>query len=328
MLAKSRSDALAKRAALSAPAGFLPRLLLCSGLPRASLLAMLDKLGRLGDAADDADRLYGSLMAPSALSEWDIGRAGQPYREVARILLGRLSAYLRLHQVSLKGKDSDISTTFLAWLTKECQSNSSTIAQSKARKTIAASSETLSSLAAASSFLSTLQSNLSANARGLDQTASQVGLDGFKLQNLASEPLPPDVSGQDMISARSTIADYVQNDRFIVLDEWLERLISHAERRLLQSQSEDDKIDLTDLSIELLKGFHELKHPSRGTSEAVLEWAPRLSSAAGKPDLWKLVFRNSPDTVHGATVAKADVKVHAILEHATCIPVQGVDNVP
>jgi len=265
---------------------------------------MLDKLGRLGDAADDADRLYGSLMVPSALSEWDIGRAGQPYREVARILLGRLSAYLRLHQVSLKGKDTDISTTFLAWLTKECQSNSSKSTKSKERKTIAASSETLSSLAAASSFLSLLQNDLSANAKGLDQTASQVDFDGFKLQKLGSGPLPPDVTGQDIISARSTIADYVRNNRFIVLDKWLERLISHAERRLLQSQSEDAKIDLTDLSIELLKGFYEHKHPQRGTSEAVLKWAPRLSSAVGKPDLWKLIFRKAPDIVQVATSRK------------------------
>jgi hypothetical protein len=112
MLAKSRSDALARRAALSATAGYLSRLLLCLGLPRASLLTMIDRLGQLGDAAENKDDVYAKLLAPSASSGWDVGRLGHR-REILRKLIGRLSAYLRLHAVSLQGKSSDISTTYL-----------------------------------------------------------------------------------------------------------------------------------------------------------------------------------------------------------------------
>lgn len=95
MLAKARSDSIARRVALSAPVTYLPRLLLCSGLPRASLLTMIDRLGLLGESALDMDMTFRELLAPSASSQWDIGRMGQK-KEISRKLLGRLSAYARL----------------------------------------------------------------------------------------------------------------------------------------------------------------------------------------------------------------------------------------
>ena len=119
MLAKARSDLIARRAALTAPTGFLPRLLLCSGLPRASLVTMIDRLGKMGEASDDRESMFSQLLIPSATSQWDIGRLGHR-REVARKLLGRLSAYLRMNNISSRKEDATISTSFLEWLSREC----------------------------------------------------------------------------------------------------------------------------------------------------------------------------------------------------------------
>ena len=119
MLARSRSDFIAKRAALTAPNGFLPRLLLCSGLPRASLQSMIDRLGKLGDQSKDVDKLFSQLLVPSATSQWDIGRLGRR-REVSRKLMGRLSAYSRMYNLS--DLEEEISFTFLDWLSKSCGS--------------------------------------------------------------------------------------------------------------------------------------------------------------------------------------------------------------
>ena len=113
MLCKARNDAIGKKAALSAPEGFLARLLMSSGLPRASLMAMVDRLGKLGDTTEEKDRMYRKLMLPSASSEWDMGRIGKQ-RDIMQKLVGRLSAYFRICFV-----DESVSTSFLDWLLKE-----------------------------------------------------------------------------------------------------------------------------------------------------------------------------------------------------------------
>jgi hypothetical protein len=71
MVAKAQSDSIARRAAL--PTESLPRLLLCSGLRRASLLIMIDRLGRLGDADTQKGAADLRVLDPSASSEWSIG---------------------------------------------------------------------------------------------------------------------------------------------------------------------------------------------------------------------------------------------------------------
>mmetsp|Transcript_22685 Transcript_22685/g.53527 ORF Transcript_22685/g.53527 Transcript_22685/m.53527 type:complete len:1400 (+) Transcript_22685:3-4202(+) len=110
LLCKARDDAVGKKAALSAPEEFLARLLLSSGLPRASLVAMVGRLGTLGDSAKDKDAVFRELLLPSMSSEWDLGRVGK-HGDIIRKLLGRLSAYFR---VGLG--DDGFSKSFLKWL--------------------------------------------------------------------------------------------------------------------------------------------------------------------------------------------------------------------
>lgn len=158
MLARSRSDIIAKRAALTAPNGFLPRLLLCSGLPKASLVSMVDRLGKMGDNADDIDKAFTQLLVPSATSEWDIGRLGRR-KEVARKLLGRLSAYARMHDLSKLGTESLVSFTFVEWLAETCQ-KAEKPRRGKIKKEKSPLTHLFSSISAVEGILSGIPDNL------------------------------------------------------------------------------------------------------------------------------------------------------------------------
>lgn len=90
MLCKAKDDTIGKKAALAVPERFLARLLMSSGLPKASLMAMVDRLGNLGANMEDKSLIFGKLLLPSASSEWDIGRIGKQ-NDIIRRLVGRLS---------------------------------------------------------------------------------------------------------------------------------------------------------------------------------------------------------------------------------------------
>ena len=286
VLAKARSDSLARRAALSAPARYLPRLLLCSGLPRASLLTMIDRLGRLGDSMDKNDDIYLKLLAPSASSEWDAGRVS-PRRETARKLLGRISAYLRLNDISLQSKTLDVSTTFLAWLANECRSSNETKpARSKLSKTRTAAAQSLLSVASASTILSTIETG-----RESSVTEASTETDGADLACFKLNEYPADVvrDYETMDEARLFMKSCIQDYHFVSLDLWLEKLFAKHEKELFKPNA-NKEIDLTELSVELLAGYQVLEHPQHGATMLLLKWVPRLSRLNGKPDLWRLVF--------------------------------------
>ena len=80
---------------------------------------MIDRISKLGGTLSDLDSAYRSLLLPSASSEWDIGRVGTSH-DIARRLLGRLSAYLRSGTL-----DEKSSRSFVQWLLKECHSGAS-----------------------------------------------------------------------------------------------------------------------------------------------------------------------------------------------------------
>uniref|UniRef100_A0A7S2V898 Uncharacterized protein n=1 Tax=Entomoneis paludosa TaxID=265537 RepID=A0A7S2V898_9STRA len=128
LLCKARHDVIGKKAALSVPEEFLARLLLSSGLPRSSLIAMLDRLGKLGESSDIRDDTYRKLLLPSASSEWDLGRIGKQ-RDVVRKLLGRLSAYFRVVSTN-----ESVSAVFLDWLLKESTSLQENATKTKKKK--------------------------------------------------------------------------------------------------------------------------------------------------------------------------------------------------
>ena len=117
MLAKSKSDYIARRAALSAPTAFLPRLLLCSGLPQTSFVTIVDRLGKLGDA-NDPTKVYRDLLTPSATTHWGFGQLGSR-RDIARKIIGRVAAYADLYNSPASKIDEEFSTVFITWVRTE-----------------------------------------------------------------------------------------------------------------------------------------------------------------------------------------------------------------
>eukprot|EP00980_Cylindrotheca_fusiformis_P019890 scaffold7000_cov132-Cylindrotheca_fusiformis.AAC.3 len=293
MLARSRSDFVAKRAALTAPTGFLTRLLLCSGLPRASLLTMIDRLGRVGDNAKDKSRTYNQLLVSSATSEWDIGRLGRR-REVSRKLLGRLSAYSRIYELSKLHGPECVSFTFLKWLSESCNSTD------KQRKSISKKSKQ-SPPASFANFkrLGSLFRDLSeSDTMQTENEKSPIGRDVSEMADFR-------IFGKDKMSAfpcsltDSDIKEFLEatlesNDTY-VLSTWLDNNFVHCclpesnkERKIESLPGQAIERDV--LAFSLLNAFVLMERKTETLGSCILKWVPKLSSARGSARLWKLLF--------------------------------------
>lgn len=287
MLAKARSDSIARRAALSAPTEFLPRLLLCSGLPRASLLTMIDRLGRLGDTNSEKDAAYLQLLDPSASSEWDIGRVGGR-SDISRKLLGRLSAYLRLNEVSSAPGESEVSTTFLDWLSEMCRSNYQKPKKPKQKRGKAVNAISVSSVANAPSVLSTLfEEELD---RGLP--ISELRKDSADMPDFVSiDGSPSTLSNRDDSIAfiKSLIETAVDRKVWRVVDNWLQQNIHHLQMKAAVLDT-DNGFTMVDIAVQLLQSFCGMKLNDEGLQSVILKWIPVLSRSQGSDELWRLLF--------------------------------------
>lgn len=273
MLCKARSDAIGKRAALSAPEGFLGRLLLSSGLPKMSLHAMVDRISKLGSASVDMDSAYRNLLVPSASSEWDIGRVGNS-EDVARRLLGRLSAYLRAGTLDEKSSGS-----FINWLQKECRYASSPKPRplKKARKSKLA--VTIPDLSSVSSLLS----GPSVLERG-DGIGPKV--DTSDLDDLIIKPEP---SGKSMDDAN--ILDVIK-ETFSMESP---RAFYDALEHYIETDDGKKGPPPEQVAVHLSKQIEELVSKPQWAVTAILKWLPSLSREADTPELWKIIFAKKDD---------------------------------
>jgi len=281
MLAKARSDVIARRAALTAPTGFLPRLLLCSGLPRASLLTMIDRLGKMGDGSSEKDAVFNKLLVPSAASEWDIGRLGQR-REVARKLLGRLSAYLRLNDVSVDKDKSTISTTFLEWLSQECSSNEKSKKPRHKQKTKSTAVD-MAKLSEFSSILKTIDVPNEVKAEDYRRIAFDDELDIF---------LPVKVpDNTEKLKMRDKIKHSIEQTQPDVLEPLLTQVLDKD----AQLRPKDKDLHLLDIAVFVMKTFLNLETIQHSITRIILAYVPRLSQISGNPELWQQLFSSQQD---------------------------------
>ena len=127
MMAKSRCPYIGKQSALSVPTQFLPRLLLCSGLPHTSFTTMMKRLDKLNDensSLKDISAVYKKILSTSM----SVVRASHliNHRAMAKKLHGRISAYCRIHNI-------DASYAFSNWLGEIISDNEK---KSKRKRTI------------------------------------------------------------------------------------------------------------------------------------------------------------------------------------------------
>lgn len=274
LLAKSRSDLIARRAAMSAPDEFLPRLLLCSGLPKASLLTMLNRLGRLGDSAQNSVLLYRSLLTPSASSEWDIGRVGRR-RDISRKLLGRLSAYIRLNNIDLGLDPLKVSRTFLDWLSAECSTNASKACKAKPKNLKTENPRLLSRVGERSPSLTEIGARSVGNHVEMESNIESEDLHFINFKKWS----PPKVSQ----------SDHSRSDASFVKAEFLSQSSNDWDERLCALEPKDRCFK----AVQMLDVYARIAHPKSCATSAVLKWVPRLSRDATDEKLWKHIFCSS-----------------------------------
>ncbi|KAG7347840.1 DUF3677 domain containing protein [Nitzschia inconspicua] len=297
MLAKSRSDTIAKRAALSAPTVFLPRLLLCSGLPRASLLTMVDRLGKLGEKATDIEKEFNQLLVPSATSEWDIARLGNR-REMHRRLHGRISAYLRKYNFVVAESTESISFVFYQWLSKSCEQVKKSV-KPKTKKPKVSTAPLLENIKSVPGLLSLLPQTLLHTVKNevpmvLDGDTS--GMTAFLASKSADNVEFPE--RLDDIDAIKTFLKHVfEETKPTLLDDWLTlnfgsftAVRKRNKRRQKLCYSPQPKLEQSELAALLLECYSQLEQKVEEIASTVVSWVPRLSFASGTPRLWILLF--------------------------------------
>eukprot|EP00536_Pseudo-nitzschia_multiseries_P000729 jgi/Psemu1/282533/fgenesh1_pg.9_\ len=294
MLAKSRSDFIAKRAALAAPTTFLPRLLLCSGLPRASLLTMIDRLGRLGEKALDMEKIYIRLLVPSASSEWDLGRLGHR-REVSRKLFGRISAYSRLYRLQEVDVNDKVSFTFVEWLSRMCQSTLKPT-KMKTKKPKVAPAAIYESVGSAKSLFDVMTMDLPDNNNILKVTqmdADTSQMTAFLLfQDGPVDSPPKTLCDAHMIE--KFLTEMFEDNKPDIVDKWLGRNYSHEP--ILKKRKPRDEEEITprlrndELSFTLLECYIRLERKVESIASLLVKWIPKLSSSHGSPKFWRVLL--------------------------------------
>jgi hypothetical protein len=251
---------------------------------------MLDRLGRLGDASSNRDNLYSTILMPSALSEWDVGRLGSK-AVVARQLLGRLFAYLRLHELSSSIlAQLSFSTTFLLWLRNECKSTVIEVPnKAKLKKPKVMTTTFLASIDSACSVLSSIRcNNMIATIENREVAPCKLVANTFHRCEASFSPIDLNLVGDN---DRSFMEACMKANKMLALEEFLEQFYSKlrcstaATRPSLETQA-------VDLSVSLWQVFHSSVGLHRDTT-VLCAWLPRLTRNVGKPELWRLLFQGS-----------------------------------
>lgn len=302
MLAKARSDFIARRAALSAPTAILPRLLMCSGLPRTSLLTMIDRVGKLGDQGEDKGKVFSQLFVPSATSEWGVGYLGSR-RDFARKLLGRLSAYL---STKPDGDEVDYSKSFLHWLSDECRGLEKS-RKPRLKKNLRAdpsNSGYLVNMTSLSSVLSDLTDSIhptvEPSAHVDDSSVLTKSMILMHEPKSVEEEVP--VAGCDGAVVKSFIELCFQTERVVPIEKWLHKVcqdkvssqpcVSGQIKKSTVSQNE-----FVNVAVMLLEAQSSLCQGCDGLTRIVVKWVPLLTQTGGSEPLWEIMFRANFDSL-------------------------------
>ena len=254
---------------------------------------MIDRLGKLGEKALDKTKTFNQLLVPSAASEWDIGRLGKR-KEVSKKLMGRLSAYSRMYQLSkLEGKEL-VSFTFLDWLSDSCQA-SDISKKSKSKKERTSSSPIFTSLDSAGSILRGLSEGY------IDSTGksgTQLGGDASTMARFlpfrCADQLNSPTSLENIEEVSKFLYSIFERNELACLDQWLNDNFSWPTLSPNKKRKEREvtiaKIRGEELAFLLLRSFSELERKVEGLGSSILKWVPMLSIRAGTPELWKLLF--------------------------------------
>ena len=315
MLAKSRYDFIARHSALSAPIVFLPRLLLCCGLPQSSLLSMIERLGKLGDESLDRDKCFGEFLTPSATIEWGLGHISKRSL-IARKLLGRISANVLVSKEFCTNsvKETIASSSFISWLTDECRNDDDKLKRNRSRKAVNSKGQG----GLPHHFQST--SDMSATISLIfdkDERKKEIDL---KMDELI-HPMRRLSSGDDSPVTKSPSTSLFLSVNFVKLDAAIEEAYSGfvkkrlalTQRKYKEKENESLKDDLkyfVDGAAHLVNRYRSPSLLSRPTifTETVLKWIPILSENAEEP-FWQILFAKAGEDSVGEVEDMMDLLV-------------------
>ena len=267
LLAKARANQVAKHAALSAPSIFLPRLLLCSGLPSQSFYTMLSRLDRIGESSVDSGKLYTELISPMAVSEWGLPGIGSR-RVIKQKLNGRILAYLRAFDRDIEDPGT-VKSLFVSWLSAENSCSSS--ATSKSSTLIDVKPDL------GDDFDDLMEENTTAEM--VDEKPDDIWLKQ-ESKNANSLTLRETISG-DFVNL------CVESNQFNVLEQSLNLVMT---KRLYSKETKQTA------AFALLESNKAGLHNSR-LVRLLLKWVPQLTSDHGDDQLWQLIFIRQPKEI-------------------------------
>ena len=311
MLAKSRCEFIAKNAAYCTPEIFLPRLLLCCGLPKASFMSMLERLGKLGDESLDKHKCFSQLMSPSVTSEWGMGHSGKRGL-LAWKLLGRISAYIstfgdnpsKINAVGGVVFGDIASSSFISWLIDEFNKKdknmksrtkkSSTISSNLKRKDV--KRDHLNSQKVLTSVLSNvLTDNISVDTQNSTNSKFSENDTLVSIQ-YHSEKENPKLSHHDDSITFQLLNELVKSESYEIIESTLEgkalTLFSSKSHLNKQKQRDTSTSKSHLIATGLLRSFKDHSGKSQQISAVLLKWVPILTHFLPDSSFFEDLFKS------------------------------------
>lgn len=257
-------------------------------------------MGGLGDSSNDLDRAFRDLLSPSSVSEWGLGNIGNR-RAIARKLLGRISAYLRIYRKTLEGETREkeqLSSTFVLWLSEQCPTTAGNDQPKKKRgkknsgeQVVRRTNENVGAfLTNVKETLSSIQKHpyeeagsseddISINSIDTQINSAAISNDDDKLQDILDKVVglenTSDLFTKKFLSNSSQVGD---------IEYEIEQIYSNPD----QNENRSCK-----MAFSLLSTLTQERKISSLKKGIVMKWVPLLTKSGGDSSIWNFLFKTS-----------------------------------
>lgn len=254
---------------------------------------MLDRLGKLGDQSDDKSHVFSQLLAPSATSDWDVGRF-ITRRDLARKLVGRLAAYGRKRKETAK-EEADISSSFLEWLSKECNAED----KPKKKKTKKITKCSINGLLSNTTTASVILEKLDLDIDDLQEVEMDNDANVLQFQQPNSQLDEEDFSPSLGVSDIEVCFTKGEVDS---LAGWLEREFPTIAETDFGAKNSDGNSNGNEKALQvaemMLQGVLKSKSKQDSTMRLVMKWIPSLTQIRGSEELWRLLLCSDDESLN------------------------------
>lgn len=248
-------------------------MLICSGLRKDSIEIQLNRLNKVGAKNLANTNVYSDLLrgGPNGVRNHSVD---------SRILHGRVSAWLRLHNIC--SKDYGL---FLSWLSEDKDKTdvTSTKQKQKHKKQAveAAASLTLSSIVSTRHSFDRIVATSKERIHETSTVSSAAAFISPAILGNAPD-LQPRQKSNDL---SKDILDAIKNSSFDLLDDLLRQCYEAFDKK-----SRADETVVTTLIVALMDRQEEQPMANESALISMLQWIPRFSRFTSSVQLWKSLF--------------------------------------